>query len=82
MFSSNSNARISRQRHTINLHLPPVLLLIAAAFSVAGASTVVAESRLDFLSGIRKFDVHTHDRTDEPFHRQLLEEGRWKDITI
>lgn len=40
------------------------------------------ESNLDYLQTIKKFDVHIHDRADEKLSREIMDEDRWKSITI
>ncbi|MCB1121326.1 MAG: amidohydrolase family protein [Verrucomicrobiae bacterium] len=43
---------------------------------------LLAENHLDFLASIKKIDVHTHERADEPLVREVLDEDSWKYVNI
>ena len=56
--------------------------LILITFLAIHALGWGAVNQLDYLASIRKIDVHTHVRADEPFLHKLLEEDNYKYVTI
>ena len=57
------------------------LFLLATTIGFTPNSSI-ATSNLDYLSSIKKFDVHTHERVDEPFIREILDKDNWKYINV
>lgn len=64
----------------VSRNIPMLSVVVWALLLSAGS--LPAESNLDYLYSIKKFDVHTHERADELLIREVLDEENWKYITI
>lgn len=60
----------------------PTQLLWVLCYLNASVCLLSAESNLDYLKSIKKFDVHTHVRANESFVRDILAEDNWKYINV
>lgn len=61
------------------------IFFLAVLFVITGPflpSLLTAESNLNYLDSIKKFDVHTHTRADEAFIREIHDEDNWKYINV
>ncbi|MEQ6119808.1 amidohydrolase family protein [Reichenbachiella sp. MALMAid0571] len=55
---------------------------IVVVVFMLGMLKVSAQSKMEYLNSIKKIDVHTHVRSDQPFLRELLDELNYKFCTL